>query len=542
MNSTATPQQAAPAEAAAAPCVRCGYDLHGHSAEGVCPECGLAVARSLALGKQLRDSRPAWIASLAWAARLLLAMQLALMLAFLVVTCFENSFRWAHRLCAALLLTAAVLHAAAAWLMTRRENPFARRTASDVLGTLLRCCAIAPVAPVGLLLLLELYGIFAIPRWAQIELVMPLAGLLAVLYLLCPMLEFVLLRRLARRVLDESLAEHAGIVANGQSASICLLVGMALRSMDLSTTAGFLLVLGGMTALLLFWIWSVVLLLIFATHFARGAREARRAWQRADAARGSATDAEPPPAVPATAEPAPPPGAAAPLIAPVPRLPSPRPRWFAGLAWGSLLLLLAQLLLIALAYMAQLAPLGWQTADALLGAVLLLCAAGIWLLTRPQSPNAEIDAIQGLGAILRALSVPPVSTGVLMLFGPLAARAPADHYASFLLSPTFAWPLLIVALLLRLTRDLPLPKPPAWTCALVGLSHTAWLLAVACITVMWRFMPRLASATALSALDGYVMIAMVLIGSLTAIMLVWFTVIFHRAAEQARRTSLAAPH
>ncbi len=45
-------------------CRRCGYDLRGMSATGVCPECAMSVRRSM-MGDPLSSSAPAYVAALA---------------------------------------------------------------------------------------------------------------------------------------------------------------------------------------------------------------------------------------------------------------------------------------------------------------------------------------------------------------------------------------------------------------------------------------------------------------------------------------------
>jgi len=55
----------APSEAAAGlavVCVCCGYDLTGLPGAGVCPECALPIAKSLARSSLLRGADPAWLA------------------------------------------------------------------------------------------------------------------------------------------------------------------------------------------------------------------------------------------------------------------------------------------------------------------------------------------------------------------------------------------------------------------------------------------------------------------------------------------------
>jgi len=60
-----------PVRATGFTCVGCGYALDGLTADGVCPECGLAIRRSMA-GEQLRHSGPAYVQSLARGAMLVL--------------------------------------------------------------------------------------------------------------------------------------------------------------------------------------------------------------------------------------------------------------------------------------------------------------------------------------------------------------------------------------------------------------------------------------------------------------------------------------
>src|SRR5262245_32112317 len=46
------------------PCVACNYNLRGLDLDGACPECGLAIERSIH-GDLLRFADPAWVRTIA---------------------------------------------------------------------------------------------------------------------------------------------------------------------------------------------------------------------------------------------------------------------------------------------------------------------------------------------------------------------------------------------------------------------------------------------------------------------------------------------
>jgi hypothetical protein len=87
-----------------------------------------------------------------------------------------------------------------------------------------------------------------------------------------PALLFFHLRRLARRVLNPSLAEHCAIV--GVGGSLSLAVGMAGMFVRIPTALEFAAAVGTM----LFFLWTLYLMVRFAIAFHRAHRASAAAW------------------------------------------------------------------------------------------------------------------------------------------------------------------------------------------------------------------------------------------------------------------------
>lgn len=260
------------------PCVRCGYNVRGLTEEQACPECGLGVGRSVRLGAELGQSRPAWLRGLARAAWLLLGVHLGLVAVVLAgATLMEISYL----VVIGLAVTVAVAHPVAAWLLSRPENPHARPQPDWLLRNTLRLFSLSP-----LLIAVGLVASWWLNRGGPFLVALGVGG---VLYIPCPLLEFILLRRLAWRLFDDGLAEHAAIVGWGYSLS--LLVSPAVGVVPTHSGRGdteLWVLLAITVAILLFWIWACILLVVFVHAFSRAAREASSRWRVADAARSDA--------------------------------------------------------------------------------------------------------------------------------------------------------------------------------------------------------------------------------------------------------------
>ncbi len=141
-------------------CVRCRYDLKGLSPDGLCPECGMSVERSLALDR-LYLADPAWLARLA-RGQTLIAGGLCLLLSGMVLAVFSLVVRAGHGststdpivatmvLCSGMILSAAALLATGV-LLTTAQDPsmrgFERMFSARVLA---RAGLVAHVAFIGL--------------------------------------------------------------------------------------------------------------------------------------------------------------------------------------------------------------------------------------------------------------------------------------------------------------------------------------------------------------------------------------------------------
>ena len=201
-------------------CMRCDYDLRGLAADARCPECGLAVARSLAPAEDLRHAPPGWLAGLAWGCGLLLAS----MLGFIAFLFLRGALRgvltyskWVDVVAATAFVGGAT---AGVWLLTRPQRKFAPSGAALRWG--LRVLALLALGDVATLYWVVYTGNYRLPPFQQW--VMPSA---AVVF---PALLFLHLRRLARRVLDPRLAEHCAIIGIGTSLMMATALAFQVRA------------------------------------------------------------------------------------------------------------------------------------------------------------------------------------------------------------------------------------------------------------------------------------------------------------------------
>lgn len=272
-----TPLGTEAAPAAAVLCLRCGYDLRGLPGDGACPECGLAVGRSWQGQRELHRGRPGWVGRLRAGVWLLLAVQLGLLgVMFAGLWAVRGPDTPAVGL--AVLAVFLLGHATALWLLTGRENQFERRQPGNWVRVAVRL-AIAGDLWIAACVAKLAFWWRPGSGWAFYGLAVGFA-LLGVTW----GMTFVHLRRLAKRVLDDPLAEHCLIVAVGLPLAVAGPFMAAWFEVDVGHSPGLLALLAVLVGLFLFLMWSALLLGWFGVAFGRAAREARATWAAADGA------------------------------------------------------------------------------------------------------------------------------------------------------------------------------------------------------------------------------------------------------------------
>jgi hypothetical protein len=281
------------AESAKDECYRCGYELRSIGDEQACPECGLLAQRSRRATDELHNSRPRWLRSLSIGINLILlsiATPFIWPLAIIVILPFLNPLFRDGRLffvgfdAAALLLFLGII------LLTRKEEYPPADAADRRLRNLLRAAGM--VAVVGMVVVNLAYEFPGPFPMAFFEF-MPVTLLL--LFVAIPLLLFLRLRGLARRVRSAHLAEHCIIVGIGASLSVvyfavAIMVLVYAQSLGLdpnwdttSKTSLLVQLLMGVAGGL-FLLWSLYLLVRFAVAFRIAARQLRGKWVRDDRA------------------------------------------------------------------------------------------------------------------------------------------------------------------------------------------------------------------------------------------------------------------
>lgn len=271
------------------PCVRCGYNLRTLALDGLCPECGTRVALTITLGAELANSRPGYVARLAVACRLLFLSRMLGFAALMLVIVGQSDTL--GLLAAAALTGMTILYAAGTWLLAAREHP----ELPPELKWSVCCLKLLSIALIVGTVLFWL-GIWSTPRpfwlpnmpWGLRQFVhlvgpdtllyMGWAALAA--FLISPIPETRMMVRLARRLADAWLGEHALIAGVGATVSglATLILPWALG--NIAGWGGLFIPLIVLTGVLLFWLWLAACSLIAARGFSRAARGALARWRR----------------------------------------------------------------------------------------------------------------------------------------------------------------------------------------------------------------------------------------------------------------------
>lgn len=274
-------------------CVRCGYNLRMLQATSRCPECGLPVTLSTELGTALAKSRPAYVRRLSRACwLLLLARVLPLTMAIAELVIGDS---WAGLVA---LPLAALAYAMGMWMLAAREHPHVpselRWTCGGVrLASLAFLVCLLAMLP-GLLSHLgqqfdpnwptRLRSLPASVSWLfDDRILMGSAVSCFGVYLLCPMMETRLMVRLARRLADAWLGEHALIAGTGAFLSGLAYAAMIYWQPDTDGMLGMVAMAIIGASIMLFWLWMAICSFTAARGFGRAARQAEARWSQSEA-------------------------------------------------------------------------------------------------------------------------------------------------------------------------------------------------------------------------------------------------------------------
>lgn len=218
---TTAPHGAAEAVAGDLACTSCGYNLRTLRFDGLCPECGAAVAMSLP-GPSQTDADPQWLRTIVLGLKLLgLATLLAVVQLVLLASSDPVRSPHAHVLAWVVFVLALTALAVSMWQLAAAEPGSAppRRVAADVL---LRAAGVlTTVALLGIALRWRLAGgaLLLLPAWVFLAIL--ILGRLATV-----------LRRANEGMLAESARACRAVLLFG-----VLLTGLAVVSMTMQLRA-----------------------------------------------------------------------------------------------------------------------------------------------------------------------------------------------------------------------------------------------------------------------------------------------------------------
>ena len=261
------------ADRAAAPCTRCGYDLRGTDEGARCPECGLPAYWSLRAPQQLSQYPAAWVASMAWATRLL-ALAYGGMFVLLLAG-FTGQFdgvRWGAPIG---FFAGAMLQLGAAVLLARSSRHWSEPRAT-VNRLVLLTASVAAVVAGAIGIYMEAMRIPQ-PTFLVGALLATMCG-----WVVAPPAAFFRIRTVARMIADARLARHSTIAFRGLLATLLLMAGgiavtMMFNFNPVENRPATVVLVLVCFLVLCFLLWGAFVMLRCVRDFGRAARVARRA-------------------------------------------------------------------------------------------------------------------------------------------------------------------------------------------------------------------------------------------------------------------------
>jgi len=256
-------------------CRRCGYDLKGLDPHSRCPECGTAVGRTIYGGDLLRFAPPEWVEKLASGMLWIIVAVLGSIALGLLANFAVPVIGLAGD------VSLSVVSLAGYWLVTTPDPSMDLSREGISARVVARWGAVAAIIGGLVVSFLQVQQLQApsVP-------LMIVAIALAIVGVAGYFALFVYGRRLALRIPDDGLARQTmivmwGVVACYGFAIVMIGVGVAATSAaspgaGMGTLVGIACAVG--IALLVFGIWSIVLLFRYRAAFKSAAEQARRSW------------------------------------------------------------------------------------------------------------------------------------------------------------------------------------------------------------------------------------------------------------------------
>lgn len=291
-------------------CRSCGYNLRGLNPQATCPECSTPIDRSIH-GDLLQFCDPAWVGRMGKGLQLIiigLLVNVAYSIIFgsaivLLTSTGTSMMTTVIAVAGAIGAALSLITVIGAWMLTTVDPGQAEAEQPMTARRLARWCILARVAAAPLELIVSPLGGMGLGTLGAPftpRLMIPMVGLVALgmIALIGTAAGLIYLRQLALRIPRESLAKQTRIVMWGYV--ICSAVGfvlsvgtvfLGLQMMRTGAAPGplgpgvsaflFIILGGGCLAgigTLVFGIWALVLLFLYAAALRRVAAEARSIW------------------------------------------------------------------------------------------------------------------------------------------------------------------------------------------------------------------------------------------------------------------------